>query len=330
MADTKISALSSASTPLGGTEVLPIVQSGTTVKVSVENVLKSTQPSGAANGVLYLNGSKIQSSGSTFQFDGTNVGLAGAPSAWAAFNAYQVGNAAMASLSSGNNSEWSSNTYFSAAGWRYTTNSSATHYQQFNGQHLFFSAPSGTAGDLVSFTQTLGIDASGNATVNTGNLVIGTSGKGIDFSATPGTGTSELLADYEEGTFTPVVADAATGGNTGTAGLAKGRYTKIGRSVTVTIAFLDINTTGMTAGNTLHVRGLPFTSVTDAFVNFPGASYNSQLASTNGAIYPRLGNNSTAITMLDGVAAGSNTSLTVAAITSGQTDLYVTLTYEAA
>jgi uncharacterized protein with beta-barrel porin domain len=38
MADTKISALSAATTPLAGTEVLPIVQSGTTVKVSVDNL----------------------------------------------------------------------------------------------------------------------------------------------------------------------------------------------------------------------------------------------------------------------------------------------------
>lgn len=38
MADTKISALTSASTPLAGTEVLPIVQSGVTKKVSVANL----------------------------------------------------------------------------------------------------------------------------------------------------------------------------------------------------------------------------------------------------------------------------------------------------
>lgn len=38
MADKKISALTAASTPLAGTEVLPIVQSGSTVKVSVENL----------------------------------------------------------------------------------------------------------------------------------------------------------------------------------------------------------------------------------------------------------------------------------------------------
>lgn len=38
MADKKISALTAASTPLAGTEVLPIVQSGATVKVSVDNL----------------------------------------------------------------------------------------------------------------------------------------------------------------------------------------------------------------------------------------------------------------------------------------------------
>lgn len=43
----------------------------------------------------------------------------------------------------------------------------------------------------------------GDQTIVDGNLVIGTAGKGIDFSATPGTGTSELLSDYEEGTWTP-------------------------------------------------------------------------------------------------------------------------------
>jgi hypothetical protein len=38
MADTKISALTASTTPLAGTEVLPIVQSGTTKQVSVANL----------------------------------------------------------------------------------------------------------------------------------------------------------------------------------------------------------------------------------------------------------------------------------------------------
>ncbi len=69
------------------------------------------------------------------------------------------------------------------------------------------------------------LDVVGNIKL-TGNVVI-SNGQGIDFSATAGTGTSELLADYEEGTWTPV--DASSAGLTFTA--ASGRYVKIGRYV---------------------------------------------------------------------------------------------------
>jgi hypothetical protein len=45
----------------------------------------------------------------------------------------------------------------------------------------------------------------GDQTIVDGNLVIGTAGKGIDFSADPAAPgmTSELLDDYEEGTQQP-------------------------------------------------------------------------------------------------------------------------------
>jgi len=70
----------------------------------------------------------------------------------------------------------------------------------------------------------------GDVTLSSGNLVIGTSGKGIDFSATSGAGTSELLSDYEEGTWTPNQG----GGLTVTGAFSSaGTYTKIGRQVTV-------------------------------------------------------------------------------------------------
>jgi hypothetical protein len=46
MADKKISALTSSSTPLAGTEVLPIVQSGTTVKVAVTDLTAGRAVSG--------------------------------------------------------------------------------------------------------------------------------------------------------------------------------------------------------------------------------------------------------------------------------------------
>jgi hypothetical protein len=72
MPDLKISQLPPASTPLAGTELVPIVQGGVTEQTTVQAILTGTVPSGTANGVLYLNGSKVVTSGSALTFDGTN------------------------------------------------------------------------------------------------------------------------------------------------------------------------------------------------------------------------------------------------------------------
>ena len=97
----------------------------------------------------------------------------------------------------------------------------------------------------------------GDVTLSTGNLIIGTNGKGIDFSATPGTGTSELLADYEEGTWTPV--DGSGAGLTYSA--ATGYYTKIGRIVTVVFNVVYPSTANASAA---RIGGLPFTAANTA------------------------------------------------------------------
>tara|TARA_R110000782_G_scaffold78647_1_gene156729 strand:+ start:1945 stop:2832 length:888 start_codon:yes stop_codon:yes gene_type:complete len=119
----------------------------------------------------------------------------------------------------------------------------------------------------------LRVEATGDVTVSTGNLVIGTSGKGIDFSATAGTGTSELFDDYEEGTWTPTVT--STSGTITTVDDVEGFYTKIGREVTV---YANAKTTnnGTGAGN-LRFSGLPFTpvSTTMSATGFMGMGYNS-------------------------------------------------------
>ncbi len=98
----------------------------------------------------------------------------------------------------------------------------------------------------------------GDVKVGNGNLVISTSGKGIDFSATAGTGTSELLDDYEEGVWTVNYAPT-TGAFTTITTVGTGRYTKVGRLVTVfgsvyTSGALDV--TG--ASGNLKITGLPY------------------------------------------------------------------------
>ena len=119
--------------------------------------------------------------------------------------------------------------------------------------------PFGCRGSTVSFAASgqnvgLQLDASSNVNVPLGNVVMGTSGKGIDFSATAGTGTSELLNDYEEGTWTPVVT--AGTGSLATVSNQQGFYTKIGRMVTAT-GYFEIITNG-SGGSYIAMSGLPF------------------------------------------------------------------------
>ena len=92
----------------------------------------------------------------------------------------------------------------------------------------------------------------GDQTIVDGNLVIGTAGKGIDFSATPGTGTSELLSDYEEGTWTPSYTGWTINPITDL-----GTYIKIGNQVTVSLLAHN----GTSSGTAVSIGGLPFTSL---------------------------------------------------------------------
>ena len=107
----------------------------------------------------------------------------------------------------------------------------------------------------------LTIATGGDVTVSVGNLVIGTAGKGIDFSAqaSPAAGmASELLDRYEEGTWT-----AAIQGSTGSIGAASmtgqgSTYTRIGRMVTVYTSVRATNIGSWTG--TMRIAGLPFTN----------------------------------------------------------------------
>jgi len=110
----------------------------------------------------------------------------------------------------------------------------------------------------------------GNVSIGSGNLVVA-SGNGIDFSATSGTGTSELFDDYEEGTWTPVIIGGTTAG-TGTYSQQDGVYTKVGNLVTVScyLAF-----TAHTGTGHMKVSGLPFAGVGSS-VDFQAGATQAQ------------------------------------------------------
>ena len=85
------------------------------------------------------------------------------------------------------------------------------------------------------------------------NITFSTAGKGVHLGVTSAT-ASNLVHDYEEGSFTPTWV--AAGGGTPSYVTQNGRYTKIGNRVHVTV-YLYINSRGSLSGN-LHVAGFPF------------------------------------------------------------------------
>jgi hypothetical protein len=315
---------------------------------------------------------------------GSNVGIGIIPNTWAGTNtkALQVYLGSMAaSLTFG--TAFTFNSHYDG-NWRYIGSYSAGKYDIGGNEHIWYSAPSGTAGDTISFVETmkltstgrLGLEVStpdvnaklhiadptngfvglrlsgsgdytgtdwtiyasstspnsaddflgfynnsttdsatlgykvrmfknGDVNIGNGNLVIGTAGKGIDFSATSnssGTMTSELLNDYEEGTWTP--NDASGAGLSLT--VVDARYTKIGRQVQ---CFASITYPSTANANNAIIGGLPFTSV-----NTSGGSYGAFIAYTNlgtDAFFLNITNTTT--TEITSVAGANITNATVSA-----------------
>ena len=92
-----------------------------------------------------------------------NLGLGVTPSAWATYTALQTGWSALAGYAAADTALFS-NAYFDG-GYKYIGNGFASQYRQINSAHQWFTAASGTAGDPISFTQAMTLDASGNLLV---------------------------------------------------------------------------------------------------------------------------------------------------------------------
>jgi hypothetical protein len=104
-----------------------------------------------------------------------NLGLGVTPSAWNIGKAIQIGSAGDASLLGySNNAYLNSNSYYNA-GWKYAATAAATQYVQTGGYHYWQIAPSGTAGNAITFTQAMTLGATGNLSVGTTSNAVGLS-----------------------------------------------------------------------------------------------------------------------------------------------------------
>lgn len=168
----------------------------------------------------------------------------------------------------------------------------------------------------------------GDQTLSTGNLVIGTSGKGIDFSAdSHATGmTSELLDDYEEGAWTPTVSGGTVAGNA-VPQTATGTYTRIGRQVTVTFTLNNVLNSYTTAPTgAVRIGGLPFAFTSDNYC-IGLVLGNSTTITKYLAAYSQSGNSYFTIVNADGDINTDFTFLQWSAVRDPYGDFYATLTY---
>ena len=180
----------------------------------------------------------------------------------------------------------------------------------------------GTAPNEIPLNQYLGDLAYQDSTAVTvgsltasGNIILSTAGAGIDFSADSNAAgmTSELLDDYEEGTWTPSL------GGTATYTSQVGTYTKIGNLVFCTCQLI-VNSIG--TGATALISGLPFTNANNSQL---GASVGYFDVSATNVVYLTGYVNTTNIVLTSLTAAAASTGAN--AIFKNNTDLRISVTY---
>lgn len=267
MADTKISALTAATTPLDGTEVAPIVQSGVTKKVPVADLTAGRAVSAAslsATGTGFfgvvagsnISGAQLRvlgpASGGGILYVDTNGSFAGTDTATIGMSVFQDTNLRYNSqieLQAVGNGNYS-------ADFAIRTQNSGTYPNAVSEKFRFFAGGGFNIGTTV-------------VNPGNGNLGFGVAGKGINFSANTGAAgrTSTTLNWYEEGTWTPVIS--AYSGTITTVGSVSGTYTRIGRLVTVMGSFAI--TTNGTGSVLLQVTGMPFAASGAVVTVYPGS-----------------------------------------------------------
>lgn len=135
---------------------------------------------------------------------------------------------------------------------------------------------------FINSAESARITSGGNLEIANGNLVMSTSGKGIDFSATAsgsGTMTSELLNDYEEGTWTPVLKFDT---NTQTINIQAATYVKVGRAVTIN---MSVSWAAKSGSGRVYITGLPFAKENNATVGLLASCSAGSITTTAALFY---------------------------------------------
>jgi hypothetical protein len=137
------------------------------------------QHDAGSTGANIYNVATASGGGHLFQRGGTtqmaldtsgNLGLGVTPSAWGSnFRAMDVGTYTSLAQSTSGYSRLANNCYNNNTNWIYRNTATATLYEAGGGSHVWYNAASGTAGNNISFTQAMTLNASGGLSV--GNTI---------------------------------------------------------------------------------------------------------------------------------------------------------------
>ena len=107
--------------------------------------------------------------------------------------------------------------------------------------------------------------------------------------------TANAIDEYEEGTFTPNIQDAASGGNShGNSGVRQGKYVKIGSTVTVMIVCRSLSNSGLNGSHQLFITNLPFRqSGVERAVAWTQVQYFNNVSNTEFGMHFQINNNET-------------------------------------
>jgi len=169
---------------------------------------------------------------------------------------------------------------------RYTDTVCSISMNSPGGEIEFFTAVTGNADTTITWTPTVQVKPNGNLNISDGDLVIGTAGHGIDFSANSHASgmSSETLDSYEEGTWSPTLMFGGNSTGVSYATVNGGSYVKIGRQV-ILHGRLSISSKGSSTGDAT-IGGFPFAAANvtsgtssiegDAFFSYLGNIVSSQ------------------------------------------------------
>jgi hypothetical protein len=268
---------------------------------------------------------KLSTGGPTWDSNSNLAVGSNAPNAWLSTAPSLQNNRSALSCLSSTNTYLSHNAYVNSSSQNiYIGTDYASLYRQNSGIHYFYTAASGTAGGVISYTKSLEVGKGATLALEGATSYSGT---GISFPATQSASTDpNTLDDYEEGTWSPILGSAgATSGQTYSN--QDGRYVKVGQMV---LATFDLR---MSAKGTLNsdilIGGLPFASRAGGY--YGGGSVTNWDALATSWIYltMRLQNNGTAVNLSGRATAGTSIGALQPADIGNSTILMGTIVYQA-